>query len=68
LTLLILISRKVKKVFTNLGSNIGEIVPILASIFASLFRIIFIYPGTQISFILAPLALKALVANIALIY
>jgi hypothetical protein len=68
LTLLILIPRKAKEVFTNLGSNIGEVVPILASISASLFPIISICPGIQISSILASLALRALVANIALIY
>jgi hypothetical protein len=43
-------------------------VPILASISASLFLIISVWPGTQISSILAPLAIRALVANIALIY
>ena len=56
------------EVFTNLGSNIGEIIPILASMSASLFPIISIYPRIQISSILAPLALRALVASIALIY
>jgi hypothetical protein len=45
-----------------------EVVPSLASIFASLFPIIFICPGTQTSSILASLALRALVVNIALIY
>jgi hypothetical protein len=43
-------------------------VPSLASISTSLFPIISICPGTQTSSILAPLALRALVANIALIY
>jgi hypothetical protein len=42
--------------------------PSLASLSTSLFPIISIYPGTQISSILAPLALRALVASIALIY
>jgi hypothetical protein len=60
--------KKAKKVFTNLGSNIGEVVPSLASLFTSSFPIISICPGTQISSILAPLALRALVASIALIY
>ena len=60
--------RKAKEVFTDSGSNIGEVVPSLASISASLFPIISVYPGTQTSSILAPLALRALVANIALIY
>ena len=63
-----MISRKAKEVFTNLGSNIEEVIPSLASLFTSLFPIISIYPRTQISSILAPLALRALVANIALIY
>jgi hypothetical protein len=45
-----------------------EVVPSLASISASLFPIISIYSRTQTSSILAPLALRALVANIALIY
>jgi hypothetical protein len=43
-------------------------VPILASMSTSSFPIISVYPGTQISSILAPLAIRALVANIALIY
>jgi hypothetical protein len=42
-------------------------VPSLASTSASSFPIISVCPGTQISSILAPLALRALVANIALI-
>ena len=42
--------------------------PILASSSASSFPTISVCPGTQISSILAPLALRALVANIALIY
>ena len=42
--------------------------PSLASSSASSFPIISICPGTQISSILAPLALRALVASIALIY
>jgi hypothetical protein len=42
--------------------------PSLASISTSLFPIIFICPRIQTSSILAPLALRALVANIALIY
>jgi hypothetical protein len=68
LILLILIPRKVKEVFTNLGSNIEEIISILANIFTFLFPIIFIYSRIQISSILASLALRALVTNIALIY
>jgi hypothetical protein len=63
-----LISRKAKEVFTNLGSNIEEVIPNLASLFTSLFPIISICPEIQISSILAPLALRALVASIALIY
>ena len=60
--------RKAKEVFTNSGSNIGEVISSLASISTSLFSIISIYSRTQTSSILAPLALRALVANIALIY
>ena len=59
--------RKAKEVFTDSGSNIGEVVPSLASMSAFLFPIISVCPGTQTSSILAPLALRALVANIALI-
>jgi hypothetical protein len=45
-----------------------EVMPSLASMSASLFPIISICPRTQTSSILAPLALRALVTNIALIY
>ena len=65
---MILTPRKAKEVFTDPRSpDIVVAVPILASVSASSFPTISVCPGTQISSILAPLAFRALVANMALI-